>query len=420
MRLAALAIAAVGCGRLGFEPQAGDAPNTMADASLFVEPRGVIDPSFGVAGELVITTPNVDVRLDALVPRGTGYAALAVHYAYGPGTSHFGLVGLTHAGELDPAFASGGIADLGPLSSDYGYGAAVLDADHLLLTGDGNIGTSDQDDVTVGIVDLAGIPDPAFGTNGFARFDLGTMGNDTSTAVAVGTRLLSCGVEDYDLADSHFALVGYDRTGVVDSSFGANGIVLDDFGSNVRDECVSLALAPSGVAYTTGLSAQQLIVSAYDTTGARLATFTPSKHGTSGAEGHALALAGTDIVAAGEDSGRAFVVRVDATGAPVAGFGTNGEVAIAAADLFTGLAVQPDGKLVLVGGHAVPGGTGIVARLLADGSLDPTFGVNGVVAIQHTGGLALTAVYLEPDGHIVVAGVVTTTTPDEGYIARFE
>src|SRR5579862_305054 len=126
MRLAAMAFAAVGCGRVGFAPPAGDAPGAR-DANLaFVAPRGVIDTSFGVAGELVITTPSADVRPYALVPRATGYAALSVHYAYGPGTSHFGLAGVTHDGQLDPAFASGGFADLGPLNSDYGYGAAVL------------------------------------------------------------------------------------------------------------------------------------------------------------------------------------------------------------------------------------------------------------------------------------------------------
>ena len=68
---------------------------------------------------------------------------------------------------------------------------------------------------------------------------------------------------------------------------------------------------------------------------------------------------------------------------------------------------QPDGKLVGIGRTTQqPGFTLTVFRLLPDGPLDTTFGEGGLVQftsnanVPHTG----TAVALEPDGRIVVAG----------------
>jgi uncharacterized delta-60 repeat protein len=66
-----------------------------------------------------------------------------------------------------------------------------------------------------------------------------------------------------------------------------------------------------------------------------------------------------------------------------------------------GIAVQPDGKIVVAGG----GISGIqLARYLPDGSLDPSFGDGGYVqtSFRYWGGASEIA--LQPDGKIVVAG----------------
>jgi uncharacterized delta-60 repeat protein len=68
------------------------------------------------------------------------------------------------------------------------------------------------------------------------------------------------------------------------------------------------------------------------------------------------------------------------------------------------IAVQPDGKIVVAGGSS-PGDHGLLlARYLSNGSLDPSFGDGGYVETQ-TGDYAFArAVSLQPDGKIVVAG----------------
>ncbi len=68
-----------------------------------------------------------------------------------------------------------------------------------------------------------------------------------------------------------------------------------------------------------------------------------------------------------------------------------------------GIAVQPDGKIVVVT-------SGSVVRYLLDGSLDPSFGAGGYVATAFDAA----AVALQPDGKIVVAGAMSDGSELDG------
>lgn len=68
-------------------------------------------------------------------------------------------------------------------------------------------------------------------------------------------------------------------------------------------------------------------------------------------------------------------------------------------DAFVGsAAVQPDGKLVLVGASD----SFLIARYTLNGSLDPTFGTNGIRITPFS--IRTRAVAVQPDGKIIVAG----------------
>jgi uncharacterized delta-60 repeat protein len=72
-----------------------------------------------------------------------------------------------------------------------------------------------------------------------------------------------------------------------------------------------------------------------------------------------------------------------------------------------GVAIQPDGKIVAVGGGALPGGTSLdfaVARYNADGTLDPTFGAGGKAVADFGFSDIAFAVAIQRDGKIVAAG----------------
>jgi uncharacterized delta-60 repeat protein len=72
-------------------------------------------------------------------------------------------------------------------------------------------------------------------------------------------------------------------------------------------------------------------------------------------------------------------------------------------DLGGAVAVQPDGKIVVVG-NGNPNADVAVARLEPDGSFDPTFDGDGVVGVDFGAFEFGNAVALQPDGKIVVAG----------------
>jgi uncharacterized delta-60 repeat protein len=75
--------------------------------------------------------------------------------------------------------------------------------------------------------------------------------------------------------------------------------------------------------------------------------------------------------------------------------------------LATAVAIQSDGKILIAGQFQAPGGSlqPCVARLTSSGTLDHSFGQQGVatVALGHGGGQLFTGVIVQPDGKIVVA-----------------
>ena len=85
-------------------------------------------------------------------------------------------------------------------------------------------------------------------------------------------------------------------------------------------------------------------------------------------------------------------------------FGDNGKVAnsfLGASDVGAGLAIQSNGQIVVVGNDG-GGGHCVLARYNSNGSLDTSFGTGGYVSVSNPA-LAV-ALALQADGKIVVAG----------------
>jgi uncharacterized delta-60 repeat protein len=133
---------------------------------------------------------------------------------------------------------------------------------------------------------------------------------------------------------------------------------------------------------------------------------------------------------AGMSAGVFAVARYQADGRPDRSFGSGGatttDFGLGGDDLAQGVAVQPDGKLVVVGNAADHGDTvyaWAIARYDPDGSLDPTFGTGGLV-VNGFGGLTYdfaNAVALEPDGKVVVAGTAGSATGTQYLaVARYD
>ena len=151
--------------------------------------------------------------------------------------------------------------------------------------------------------------------------------------------------------------------------------------------------------------------------------------------------AGGKVVIAGSNAGAAFAVAVQTDGKILAAapanlqltvfrfnsngsldstFGNNGATAIQAQGLFLGpasgsIALQLDGRILVATGQNEGGGLHIVARLLANGQLDSTFGSNGA-APTFVGG---DSVAVLPNGNIVVGtGSLTSAYSPNGVVVK--
>jgi uncharacterized delta-60 repeat protein len=107
-----------------------------------------------------------------------------------------------------------------------------------------------------------------------------------------------------------------------------------------------------------------------------------------------------------------------------AAFGMNGAVVLDPSEgdeRGTTVTVDPDGR-ILVGGNATDstGSDILLIRLMADGSLDNSFGTNGVVLDDFgIGGPEVQRVLVQPDGRIIVLVYKMTLGPTPIHLFRF-
>ena len=135
-------------------------------------------------------------------------------------------------------------------------------------------------------------------------------------------------------------------------------------------------------------------------------------------------IAGAPVGMALQSDGRIVLVgglkllRFNTSGSLDAGFGRGGQVAVpfngSGFDTAQDVAVQPDGKIV-VAGFSNAGGSNdnfALARFNVDGSLDTTFGTGGTTTTDFYGSTdRARRVRIQPDGKIVVAGSATVVAP---------
>ncbi len=211
------------------------------------------------------------------------------------------------------------------------------------------------------------------------------------------------------------------RAGELDGSFGTDGIVITDFGGR-HDVVNALTVQPDGKIVAVGRSDPagpefdfRAAIARYRADGTLDAGFGDGGRAAllavAGSEATTVVLAPNDTIVVGGSVTSAgpqawFLARYDDTGDLDASFGTGGivQLTVAQGGRFGAAALQPDGKIVAVGAAFDVAPEFAVARLNADGSLDPSFGNGGIVVTRIGRQSFPNAVVLQPDGRIVVGG----------------
>ena len=110
-----------------------------------------------------------------------------------------------------------------------------------------------------------------------------------------------------------------------------------------------------------------------------------------------------------------FLVRHNADGTVDNSFGTNGLVvvtSISGYDIpFTDFVILPDGKFLVTGNRYILSSQTaslVIYRYTANGTLDAAFGTNGVITTPVGGYFSNQIIVLQPDGKFVVAGGTCT------------
>jgi len=347
---------------------------------------GDLDPTFGDGGAVVLDIPGDEARATDVALAANG--RILVSATVRDGVSRTVAVALRRDGSPDAGFGADGVAPVA-----FGDGPSSLFAE-LAVAEDGKIVVAGATGANFGVARLTadGQPDDSFSDDGREVTDLGGSDWVKDVAIAPGGAIVVAGLtgeevipNDPDGWNEDLAVVRYLPQGGLDPEFSDDGV--QTWGLSGPDEGASaLAVLADGSTLAAGYTADGVT----DTT---LVRFTPGGEldASFGAHGvRTIDLAGR----ARNRPDRALAIAVDGAGR------------------------------ALVGGSATTGAKRStqdfgLARFRADGRLDRSFGNVGRVTTDFGGRDYATAITLDSQDRIVLAGSTLDRGSGDTAVARY-
>ena len=339
--------------------------NNSIDNDFFVvrtNSDGTLDSTFGGTGIFTIPVGSHGGVANSVLVQNDNKIIIA-GYANNGTNNNFALVRFNTDGILDNNFGNSGIVKTQNLSSDILTSAALQTNQMIVAAGFSYNGSNDV--FAIARYDTSGNLDNTFSSNGFIFTPIGS-GNSEAIKVLIQTdgKIVAVG-NSFNGSFTQAALVRYKYNGDLDSTFGSNGIAQALIGST--DDNISGAVLQSD---------GKIVIGGY--------TFNNGNY---------------DIL----------LVRFKSDGVIDSTFGTNGYLISpvgSSHDFANSLSIQSDGKLIL-SGYTQNGSrfNNFVMRFNTDGTVDNTFGSNGIlISIWGTSSEFTYASTLQSDGNILTGG----------------
>ena len=275
--------------------------------------------------------------------------------------------------------------------------------------------------------------DPGFGVAGKSVNGSAQSSEILALAIQADGKIIAVGNVQNPRA---FLISRYKTDGSLDGSFGSGGNVITNFSAG-PSSANAVAIQPDGKIVVAGYAADLFATARYNSDGTLdssfgsggsvTAVFDPGRLNTLSLASSVALQGDGKILIAGDffalnPQAREYaldcnfgIARYNSDGTPNETFGIGGIVIsdFGSFDRAHALAIQADGKIV-VAGDSNSTGTGpytmILVRYNADGTPDPAFGSGGR-AVSMSGSFGVSALALQADEKILVAGTYSSASP---------
>ncbi len=287
---------------------------------------------------------------------------------------------------------------------------------------------------------INGSVDSSFGNHGFVVSDYNGDTRMISVVIQPDGKIV-CGGGIHFPSPTVFYLIRLKVDGSYDSTFGNNGKVITSLDPLANDVLFKIVLLGNGKIVAAGLhetsNNRAIVLVQYNPNGTVDSSFGNNGSVTNGFGnvqvygGLAVQTDGKIVVANGDQQGgstlKYSVARFNSNGITDSSFGVNGVFSTAVDGYAYDLALQKDNKIVLVGSNYAVTGYGqlCLARITTTGILDSSFGGSGIITTRLINGSTDSdigaSVLIQPDGKILATATTSILTNRSKWaVARYK
>ncbi|MEO7676479.1 MAG: hypothetical protein ABIV39_06925, partial [Verrucomicrobiota bacterium] len=437
-----------GAGKILVAGSVGNGQGTHSDLVVArYDTNGVLDATFDGDGiALVVTGATIEGR--AMTLQSDGKVLVA-----GSTLSQTAVLRFQTNGLPDPTFDGDGLVIITNGSSSYATAIAiqpgnqtVSNPDRILVAGSSTTNSSIFSFAVVRL-NLNGTLDSSFDGDGKVTTRVGNFFEQASSiliqsGVFGSSRIIVAGYSSEPIAQNFrrdFTVVKYLLNGTLDSAFDGDGIAITQIGATSDSDAAAMIFQNGKILVAGNVESGRdnhdfalvryglndgVLDTSYDGDGIKTQDV-----GDRTAQGQDVALQSDGkIVAVGKaftgSRDVAAISRYNVDGSLDFSFGILGRITLEVGtngSAATAVAIQPDGKIV-VAGWASPSGNRdfMVLRFLTNGLPDNSFDGDGRVTTPiGTGDDAANAIALQADGKIVVAGISYNGANNDFAVARY-